>query len=321
MSTSKPFAARAPNGQAAKRRGVKHETARRENAKLQRATVSNAKREKSEPQPALRAEVIFENERRPVLEEVVRTRCGQVNLTHIDGQIAALWIAETDKAKYYALADTDSERYADEKAAFDWEGGAASQAVTKTKTTGTPKKRATSFEDAAPPARDVVTPHWASGSAAAASVYSYAVAYLEPFLVLVDRRWVEPKIARNQRTRWAALQLMAAGHGPLRASACSHTLRVASGGTAPGQALLRRALSAVGPGELQELRTPDASRNGICDFIQSVLKQEFTGCRCQRDDDIPRDAPVSAALTSLRVIMDKNALLHVTLIQQRGHPH
>jgi hypothetical protein len=220
-------------------------------------------------------------------------------------------------AKYSALAQKDNERYAEETAAFDCEDGVAPQAVKKK--TATPGKRAASFEDAAQPpsAHDVVRPDWASLSAAAASVYSYAVGYLQPFLVVVHGTRFDPKMARSQRTRWSALQLMAAGSGPLRAPTCNHTLRVASGETAPGQALLRRALSLVGPGELQELREARTScvREGTCDFIQSMLEHEPLGPHGKRDG-APYDAPVSRALASLRVIEGKDVPLPVAIVQQ-----
>jgi hypothetical protein len=38
--------------------------------------------------------------------------------------------------------------------------------------------------------------------------------------VMAVGAWVDSKAARNQRTRWAARQLMAAGCGPLRTPAC-----------------------------------------------------------------------------------------------------
>jgi hypothetical protein len=159
------------------------------------------------------------------------------------------------------------------------------------------------------------------GSAAAASIYSYAVDFL-----VVGGRGVDPEIARNQRTRWAARQLMAAGRGSLGALACNHTLRVASGGTAAGQALLRRALLLLGPGELQELRelrTLLDDTQATCDFIQSKLQDEVVGSGFggfgfdwKRDaaDAAPRDAPVSRALASLRVIEGK--FVPLPLIQQ-----
>jgi hypothetical protein len=100
-------------------------------------------------------------------------------------------------------------------------------------------------------------------------------------------------------------------------------LRVASGETAAGQALLRRALLLLSPGELQELREARTScvREGTCDFIQSMLQQEVQldhealAPRGKRDG-APYDAPVSKALASLRVIKAKNVLLPVALLQQ-----
>jgi hypothetical protein len=265
--------------------------------------------------------MIFENERRPAVIEAIRATGEKVTSAEIDRRLAALWNAEADMAKYSALAQKDNERYAEETAAFDCEGGAAPQAVKKK----TPGERAASFEDAAqtPPAHDAVRPDWASVSAAAASVYGYAVGYLQPFLVVVHGTRFDPKMARSQRTRWSALQLMAAGRGPLRAPTCNHTLRVASGETAAGQALLRRALLLLSPGELQKLREARTScvREGTCDFIQSMLQQEVQldhealAPRGKRDG-APYDAPVSNALASLRVIKAENVLLPVALVQQ-----
>jgi hypothetical protein len=158
----------------------------------------------------------------------------------------------------------------------------------------------------------------ASVPAAAAAVYSYAARYLQPFLVPVDMSWVEPKMARNHRTRWAALQLIAAGRGALRAPACDHTLRVASGATATGQATLRRAVLLRGLGELQELhefQLPQNATKGTCAFIASMLPPEGSGFLFGRHG-ASRDAPTSRALASLRVIKAENALLPAALIQQ-----
>jgi hypothetical protein len=136
----------------------------------------------------------------------------------------------------------------------------------------------------------------------------------------IDVSWVDPKIARHQKTCWAALQLVAAGRGPLRAPTCNHTLRVASGGTASGQALMRRALLLLGPGELQELHESRSQGHteGTCDFVASMLEQEtfpFPGLR--RKLDAPaRDSPISRALGSLRVIRGENVTLPVALILQ-----
>jgi hypothetical protein len=109
-----------------------------------------------------------------------------------------------------------------------------------------------------PPAHDAVPHRRApSSAAAAASVYSYAVTagHFTPFSIRADGSHpLDPeikfysKMARYQRARWAALQLITAGCGPLRGPACDHMLRVASGETATGPALLRRALSLLGPG-------------------------------------------------------------------------
>jgi hypothetical protein len=302
-----------------------------------KAKCKKAKRDQSlnEPRPALPAKDIFGDEWRPAIIEASRAMGDQVNAADVDRQVAALWDAETDKLKYYDLSRNDRERYADEKAAFDWDGGAATQAAKKKP--AIPGTRAASVEDTAqidvapprwapvivatasvygyvvkylqpfvvgmtgmylrskvqaaqkiampenraasfgncvqtPPAHDAAPPQWASTSAVAASVYNCAGGYLRPFLVVVDGWTVDPKTARHQRTRWAALQLMAADRGPLRAPTCNHTLRAASAETATGQALLRRALSLLSPGELQELRLP--GEGATWSFIQSAVEQE-----------------------------------------------
>jgi hypothetical protein len=281
--------------QSAVRRVAKRKKAKRgETHKAPNAT-------KHAPKRPLRPSRIFGNERRTAIIEVMRATGEKITGTRIRKRIAALWYAETDKPKYFALAHKDKERYADEKAAFDW-----NESCTRS-------RRAASSEDAT----ETLPPHdaaaCASVSGAAASVYSFAVSYLQPFLVCVNGSWVDPKMLRNQRTQWAAMQLMAAGRGPLRAPTCNHTLRVASGGTAVGRTSLRRALLLVRPGELQELhelRTPldDAE---TCLFIVSMLRQERAGSWLENDG-----AFVSTALASLRVIRAENVQLPAALIQQ-----
>jgi hypothetical protein len=95
------------------------------------------------------------------------------------------------------------------------------------------------------------------------------------------------------------------------------------GETAAGQALLRRALLLLGQGELQELHEMRAllhDTRGICDFIVSMLAHDgstvrhFGGFSCKRVD-APRDAPVSRALESLRVVQGKHVTVPVALIQ------
>jgi hypothetical protein len=313
---TKAFAAHTPVGQTAKKM-----KATRTKAKLQQAKrdkVPKAHKKKHEPKPALWAHEIFENERRPAVIEAIRATGEKVTSAEIDRRLAALWNAEADMAKYSALAGKDRERYVDEKATFDWEGGVAAPAVKNY--TARSRPRAASFEDAAqtPLAHSIASSHGASASAAAASVYSYAGAFLQPFLVSVNGSWVDSKVARRQRTRWAALQLMAAGRGPLRALTCNHTLRVASGGTVPGQVLLRRAFLLLGPEELQELhelRSPHATNTGTCEFIQSMLEQEAAGSRGKRAK-APGDVPVSTALAWLRVMRAENVVFPVALLQQ-----
>jgi hypothetical protein len=300
MPAGEALAAHSASGRAGKT--AKHKTARRRSAKKERASKPK-KNSKNEPKPALESYMIFGNERRPTIMDAIHVNGGQVDPADIDRRIAVLWDAETDKAKYYGLADKDRERYADEKAAFDWEGGAAARTVKKM--TAAQRKRAAFSEDAAqtPSAHDVAPSDRTSLSAAAASVYSYAVGYLQPFFIRIGVRWVDPKMARNQRTCWAALQLIAAGRGLLRAPACNRTLRVASGGTASGQALMRRALLLLAPGELQELQLhPPGVTQGTCDFIRSMLNQMAAGFHSEIDDGTERHVPVSRALTSLRVV-------------------
>jgi hypothetical protein len=311
MTSGNVLTAHAGGGCAAKREKAKRKKSKRRRAKREKPSTSTMK---EEPKPPLRAYAIFANERRPA---VVAAMGEKVDMANVDMQIATLWFVETDTAKYRTLEDRDRERYADEKAAFDWGGGAASKAARK-KTATSRKARAASFDgDAAqaPLAHDIPPPRRVPVSTAAASVYSYAVAYLQPFLVRVNGTSVDPQISRHQRTRWAAVQLMAAGCGSLRAPICNHTLRVASGETAAGQALLRGALWRFGLGELQELRelrTVQGSA-GSCDFIQCMLEQEAVG---SRSDGTLRDAPVARALGSLRVIKGTNLSLRAALIQQ-----
>jgi hypothetical protein len=293
----------------AKRKKAVHTTVKRRKAKRERA--AQAMKKKHELTPPLSAQMIFANERRPAIVAAIRAKGDHVSSSEVDMQITALWFAEADKARYRALEDKDRERYADDKATLHWEGGVPR------KRTAAPQNRAASFEDAAqtPPVHDAVPLQWASVSPAAASVYCYAVGYLQPFVVLADGTWVDPKMARHKRTQWASLQLIAVGCGPLRAPTCSHMLQVASGETATGQALLRRALLLVGDLQRLELRPPGATQ-GTCDFIQSMLEQETAEFFLKPDGGTARDAPVSKALTSLRVVKGNQMSLRATLIQQ-----
>jgi hypothetical protein len=313
VDTAKALATQAPIGQVTKLTSAKCKKpnckkAKRKEAKRQKAR--NAK--KNEPKHAfLSAEVIFANERRPAIMEVARAKGGQVNAADIETQIIALWRAETDKEKYEFLETVSKERYVNDHI-IEWEDSAAAHGVGKR--TAAPKKRAAACEDAAqtPPA---VSPRWTS-TTAVASVYSDAISYLRPFCLWMGEEWDDPEPIRSQRTRWAALCLLAAGRGPLHAPTCNHTLRVASGKTAWGQSLLRRAFVLLGPGELQELHEmgPAFPLNGAFDFILPELEQEAVGRRLQRGG-APRDAPVSRALASLRVIKAEGPL-PPTLIQQ-----
>jgi hypothetical protein len=100
--------------QSAIRRVAKRKKAKRgETHKAPNAT-------KHEPKRPLRPSRIFGNERRTAIIEALRATGKKITGTRIRKQIAALWDAETDKPKYFALAHKDKERYADEKAAFDW---------------------------------------------------------------------------------------------------------------------------------------------------------------------------------------------------------
>jgi hypothetical protein len=290
----KASAAPALAGRVANRKKAKRWRKKRTKAKRQKASAAT---KKNAPQRALTADVIFDNERRPAIVAAILAKGEAVDVAVIGDQIAALWRTEPDKMKYSLLAQKDEGRYADEKAAFDWEDAAAAQPIKKK--TATPKQRAAAFEDAAQ------TPDWAFVSAAAVSVYSYAVGYLEPFLVPVGGGWADPKMARNHRTRWAALRLLAAGRGPLRAPTCNHTLRVASSETAPGKASLRRALLLLGPGELQEFRTTREDTEGTYQFMLSMLVQEAA----------VHDAPVWRALASLRVFKGENVTMPLELIR------
>jgi hypothetical protein len=273
--------------------------------RLAPAKRTNNKRGKAKRalKPAMFAHDIFRNERRPAIVEGIRTRGEMASAADIDDQISKLWRDESERERdrYDALAQKNRERYADEKATFDKKalfgvtrGGAAKATKKRTvrcqwaslftavvgchlratkKWTATPTKRAVHFEDAAqpPPAHNVVP----SVSAAAATVYSCAVSYLRPFFIDVTGGYlIDSKMARRERTRWAALCLTAAGRGSLRVPTCAHALRMAGGETA-GQALMRRALVLLGSGELQELQqlyTPELK--GTCDFILSMLEEE-----------------------------------------------
>jgi hypothetical protein len=299
--TKKPaMTVASPARRVARRTNNRRKWAKKENA-------PNNATKKNEPKPALSPRMIFGNERRPAIMGAIRAKGETIDAAAIERQIAALWDAKRYvPMKYYTLAEKDKERYADEKVAFDLGE------------TATPKRRDTSFKNAAQthPTYQVASP---SVAASAASVYSYAVGYLRPFLVQVGGSWIDPKMARNQRTRWAAQQLIAAGRGSRRAPACNHTLRVASGGTAPGQASLRRALLLVGLGELQELhelRIPEgpAGPTGACEFILSVLQEE-AAARRGRHVGASTDAPVLSALASLRVVKAENVSLPHALIQ------
>jgi hypothetical protein len=174
---------------------AKRKTAKRRETKRERMNHKARKAQKNEPKRPLLPSRIFGNERRFAIIEAIRAKGRKVSPGRIRKQIAALWDAATDKPTYFALAHKDKARYADEKAAFDWEESC------------TRSRPAASFEDAAPPppAHYVVPPNWASASAAVASAYRHAVGHLQPFLVPVNGSWVDPKTARQQRTRWAAL--------------------------------------------------------------------------------------------------------------------
>jgi hypothetical protein len=310
--------AQASVGQEARRNQVKRmiRNAKRKQAiprrkKAKRERAQKAKMKKNGPKRAQSAFSIFADEMRPTITEAACAKGGDIDAADVVKQIAVLWQEETDQAKYYHAAEDDKVRYADEKTTFAFEGDA---------TLATEKRRpVASVEDGAqaPPARrDVVPPHWASElTAAVASVYSSAVGFLQPFLSRVEGLLVDLKLARNQRTRWAALQLMAAGRGPLRATTCNHTLRVVSGETAQGQALLRRALLLLGPGELQELHELRLRNDtvGTCDFILSMLEQEAVE-RVDRNGRLRDDGPVSRALASLRLIKGENVTLPLALI-------
>jgi hypothetical protein len=299
----------------AKRSQTKHKTVKRKKAKGDRALTATTKNTNA-PKPALEPRVIFDNERRPILVAAIRANGEMADAADIDRRITALWYAETHTAKYHALARVDRQRYADERAAFDWEGGAAAP-VTNRQAATLIRERAASFTSTTrpSPASDGAPVERASLSAAATSVYSHAVSYLQPFSITVNGYSVEPQMVRHQRTRWAALQLMAAACGPLRAPTCNHTLRVASGEAALGQALLRRALLLLGPGELQELR-PFGVAKGACDLIQSLLEDEAARSRLNVVDAAPHYAPVTRALASLRVLEGESVPLPVALIQQ-----
>jgi hypothetical protein len=311
---AKALTAQAPASEMAKRKSVKC-TQRREKAKRETAKRKKTKKEKTPHAKTTRAflwaKTIFANERRPAITEVVRAKGGPVNPTDIDDQIDALWQAETDKEKYEFLEAVSKERYINDHVL----DGAPALDVAK-KRAATPKERAASCEDAAqvPPA----VPTRCALKSAIASMCSYAGNYLQPFLLKVgdDHCWVDPEPVRNQRTRWAALRLLAAGSGPLRVPTCAHALRVASGETDLGQALLRRALLFLGPGELEELHEmrSDEALGGTFDFMLSMLEQEAAECRLQ-GGDAPRDAPVSRVLASLRVIKGENSALPPALIR------
>jgi hypothetical protein len=273
-------------------------------------------KKKEGPKRARSPYAIFADEKRPIIAEAARATGGKIDAADIDLQIAALWEAdETDQSKYEEIAEEDMVRYADEQATFAFEGGAVAR---RKKRTAAPKGCAASFVDGAqsPPAQGAVPPHQASTfPAVAASVFSYSVGYLQPFFARVKGRLEDLKLARTQRTRWAALQLLAAGGGSLRAPICNHTLRVASGQTTVGQAIVRRVLLLSALGELQELhelRTRD-HMEGTCDFILSMLEQE---AGVERDGRPRGDGPVSRALASLRIIKGENLTLPLALIRQ-----
>jgi hypothetical protein len=159
---------------------------KRRNAKRGRTIDKIRMAKKNEPKRALSPSSIFGSETRPTIIEAFRSKGEKINAAGIRKHIAALWDAETDKDKYYDLARRDQERYADEKAAFDWEE------------TSTPKRRRrrdglVSFEDAAQTPPTVLAPRSASVATAAASVYSYATSYLQPFFVMVGGSWLIPR--------------------------------------------------------------------------------------------------------------------------------
>jgi hypothetical protein len=79
---------------------------------------------------------------------------------------------------------------------------------------------------------------------------------------------------------------------------------------------VRRALLLLGPAELQELqelRTLHVDVAGTCEIIQSLLEQEAAACRLS-GEGAPRDAPVSRALASVRVIKGDNLRLSPALL-------
>jgi hypothetical protein len=87
-------------------------------------------------------------------------------------------------------------------------------------------------------------------------------------------------------------------------------LRAASGKTTSGKALLRRALLLFSAGELQELHgmwTRLDDTQGTCDFIASMLEANVADAR---------DAPVSRALASLRIIKVNKVTLPTAVIQR-----
>jgi hypothetical protein len=234
----------------------------------------------------------------------------------LSAQIPAGHAAERTKARRRRAKLSKAKREKAPKANQKFEGGTAFHSIQE-RTATMPKHRAASSEDAAqtPPACDAVV------STAAAAAYSHAIAYLQPFLdSLGTEGGVDSKVARDERTGLAALQLIAAGVGPLRAPTCNHTLRVACGTTASSQALLRRALLLAGPGELSELQELRGHENfsemGACEFILSMLSEETAQARSARHNGTSStDAPVSRALASLRVVKGENMKVPVALLR------
>jgi hypothetical protein len=95
-------------------------------------------------------------------------------------------------------------------------------------------------------------------------------------------------------------------------------LRVASAETVAGQASLRRALFLLSPGELQELHElrTDGFIYGTCKFVEFMAEREAAGSQLNDDGGTLRDAPVSRALASLRVIKGEDLTLPGALIQR-----
>jgi hypothetical protein len=100
--TSRSSSAQGSIGQATTRKTAKRTTAKRRNAKP-RPT------QKNEPKPALRADMIFANEKRPAIMDAIRARGESIHPADVRDQIAALWDAETHRIQYYDPAEKDRE--------------------------------------------------------------------------------------------------------------------------------------------------------------------------------------------------------------------